>query len=132
MKDVFELAYRYVVPSIRSLLVQELIRKGMLEMEAAELLGLSRSAVSRYLKAERGSAIEIAQFEDILQPIRKLAEDITYKKLDEYEIQEEITKVAAYFMSKKYFCKFHKKIDSKIDITKCNICPTVFGNQTIY
>ncbi|MBO3757538.1 MAG: transcriptional regulator [Thermoproteota archaeon] len=129
MKDVFELTYRYVIPSIRGLLARELIRKGILESEAAEVLGLSRSAISRYLKAERGSAIRVAQFKDVLQLIEELAEDITYNKLGEYEVQEEINKIASYFMSKKYFCKFHSKIEPKIDTTRCRICPTVFSSK---
>lgn len=126
MKDVFELTYRYVVPSIRGMLTRELIKRGVLESRAAELLGLSRSAVSRYLNAERGSTIDMVQFKDVLRLIEKLAEDITYNEFDEYEVQEEITRIAAYFMSKKHFCKFHRKIDPKIDAARCRICPSVF------
>jgi len=129
LKDVFELAYRYVVPSVRSVLTRELIKRGMLERKAAELLGLSCSAVSRYSNAERGSTINVARFKDVLQLIEKLAEDMTHNELDEYEVQEEIARIAAYFMSKKYFCKFHSKIDSKIDIARCKICPTVFVSK---
>ncbi len=127
MEDVFELTRRYVVPSIRRVLAGKLVEKGMLRKEAAELLGLSRSAVSRYLNSERGVLIKIAGLEDVMSLVEKLAESIIREKIDEYRVQEEIAKIATYFMSKKYFCGTHKKINPKMDIVRCRICLKVFG-----
>ncbi|MEM2599699.1 MAG: transcriptional regulator [Thermoproteota archaeon] len=129
MEDVFELTYRYVVPSVRRVLAGKLVEKGMLRRKAAETLGLSRSAVSRYLNSERGMLITITGLKDMMNMIEKLAERITQEKIDEYMVQEEIAKIATYFMSKKYFCTTHKKINPKIDIVRCRICSKVFSKQ---
>ncbi|MBO3753639.1 MAG: helix-turn-helix domain-containing protein [Candidatus Brockarchaeota archaeon] len=124
---MFELTYRYVVPSVRRALAGKLVEKGMLRREAAELLGLSRSAVSRYLNSERGVLIKIAGLEDVMNLVEKLAENIIQEEMDEYRVQEEIAKIATYFMSKKYFCGTHKKINPTMDIVRCRICSSVFG-----
>lgn len=127
MEDVFELAYRYVVPSVRRILAIKLVEKNMYEKEAAEILGLSRSAISRYLNSERGMLVKITDFLDVINLIENLAENIISRKFDSYRIHEEIARIASYFMSKKYFCKTHGKINPTIDIVKCRICPKVFS-----
>ncbi|MBO3842302.1 MAG: helix-turn-helix domain-containing protein [Candidatus Brockarchaeota archaeon] len=124
---MFELTYRYVVPSVRRALAGKLVEKGIRRREAAELLGLSRSAVSRYLNSERGVLIKIAGLEDVMNLVEKLAENIIQGEIDEYRVQEEIAKIATYFMSKKYFCRTHKKINPTMDIVRCRICSSVFG-----
>lgn len=127
MEDVFELAYRYVVPSVRRILAGKLVEKGMLERDTAEILGLSRSAISRYLNSERGTLIKITDFEGVVNLIENLAENIVQRGLDSYKVQEEVAKITAYFMSEKYFCRTHKKINPGMDIVRCVICPKVFS-----
>ncbi|MCX8183431.1 MAG: transcriptional regulator [Crenarchaeota archaeon] len=129
MEDVFELTYRYVVPSVRRVLAGKLVEKGMFRKKAAEILGLSRSAVSRYLNSERGTLIKITEFKDVMRLVEKVAESIIQEKINEYKVQEEIAKIATYFMSKKYFCGTHKKINPKVDTVKCRICSKVFSKQ---
>ncbi len=129
MDDVFELAYRYVVPSIRNALARELVKKGMPRKNAAELLNLSRSAVSRYLSGERGVFVKTERFKDFQNMVEKLADDIIRKGMDEYTVQEEVSKVAAYFLHRKYFCAKHKRINPNIDVSKCSICKNVFSKQ---
>jgi len=129
MEDVFGLAYRYVAPSVRRVLADKLVEKGMSRKEAAEMLGLSRSAVTRYLKSERGVLAKITGFEDVTRRIEEVSERVLRGELDEYSVQEEVSKIAAYFMSKKYFCKTHKKMDPEIDIARCRVCSRVFGEN---
>ena len=127
MEDVFELAYRYVVPSIRNTLVRELVKKGIPRNSVASLLNLSRSAVSRYMSDERGMFIQMARFKDVHNMIEKLADEIIQRRNDEYMVQERISMIAAYFLSRKYFCVEHKKINPKLDAVKCKVCKNVFS-----
>jgi len=126
MKDVFELATRYIVPSIRRHLAKELVMRGMLRADAARILGLSRSAITRYIKSERGAGIRLTRFGDVTRMIEELATKIMANELDENQIQEKIAKITAYILSKKYFCAYHKKLDPEIDILHCSLCPTIF------
>lgn len=126
MKDVFELAARYLVPSVRRHLARKLVKMGMREAEAARMLGLSRSAITRYLRSERGVGIEFSKFGDVTRMIEELAAKVTANELDESKIQEKIMEITSYILSMKYFCAYHKKIDPRINILRCNICPTIF------
>jgi len=127
LEDVFELAYRYVVPSIRNALVRELVKKGIPRNSVASLLDLSRSAVSRYMSEERGVFIQMVRFKDVHNMIEKLADEIIQRRNDEYMVQERISMIAAYFLSRKYFCVEHKKINPKLDAVKCKVCKNVFS-----
>ncbi len=129
MEDVFELAYRYVVPSIRNALARELVKKGMSRKNTAKLLNLSRSAVSRYLDDERGVFVKTTRFKDVQHMVRKLADDIVRTGMDEYTVQEEVSRIATYFLSRKYFCAKHKEINPNIDIARCRICKNVFSKR---
>jgi predicted transcriptional regulator len=126
MDNVFELAYKYVVPSIRNALARELVKKGMSRKNAAELLNLSRSAVSRYLNDERGVFVKTTKFKDFQNMVKKLADKIVRMEMDEYTIQEEVSKMVVYFLSRKYFCTNHKKINPNINVSRCSICKNVF------
>jgi predicted transcriptional regulator len=130
MKDVFELATRYVAPSIRRHLARELVRRGMARADAARILNLSRSAITRYIKSERGAGIRLTRFSDVTQMIKELATKILKNELDKSQIQERIAEITAYILSKKYFCTYHKKLDPEIDILHCNLCPTIFINMS--
>lgn len=127
MEDVFELAYRYVVPSVRNALVRELVKRGASRNSVASLLNMSRSAVSRYMNDERGVFIEVARFKDVLNMVEKLADEIIREQSDEYIVQEKVSMIAAYFLSRKYFCMSHRRINPRINIVKCKVCKNVFS-----
>ena len=60
MKLPCEEALWYVLPQIRADLAREMIRNGSSQKEAAELLGLTPSAVSQYLHKKRGGKFKTA------------------------------------------------------------------------
>lgn len=126
MRDIFELAARYIVPSVRRHLARELVRRGMARSDAARILGLSRSAITRYMKSERGAGVRFTKFNDVTQMIEKLVIKIMEKEVDEGQIHEEVAEIIAYILSRKYFCTYHKKLDPKIDVSRCRLCPTIF------
>ncbi len=97
------------------------------EVEIAKKLKITPSAVSRYLKRERGVAIEITNFKDIDKELTILAKDIATQNLDFLTIEIRLLKISILAMSKKYLCEFHHKIHPSINPTKCKICPEVFS-----
>lgn len=129
MRDVFELAYRYVVPAFRGSLAKRLVEKGVSESKVATMLGLSRSAISRYVKAERGWIVKLANLEDAKRLIENLADEIVEENMDPTNVQERIIEATAYLMSRKLFCVFHKKIDPGIKVAECKICLTIFRSS---
>ncbi|MCS7132897.1 MAG: hypothetical protein NZ918_04185 [Aigarchaeota archaeon] len=130
MKDVFEIAYRYVMPAIRGLVVREIHKYGIRESIIANILGISRSAVTRYIMGERGGYINLVKFNEVIPMIRELSKNIIEKQLMPQEIHLMMFKIAAHLMSRKKLCGLHKRIDQSIDIVKCEICPTIFKEIT--
>jgi predicted transcriptional regulator len=125
---VFEFGYRYVIPSIKRRLIEKLIDMGMGRREVSKRLGLSVSAISRYLSMERGSTINIALFNDLDESIGRLALLIKDKIADPYIIQLAIYRIALYALSRKYMCEDHSKVDISVNPKTCSICPTLFDN----
>ncbi len=74
MKALCENITRYILPSVRSLIVTYLYKeKGLSQLEIANLLGISQSTVSRYINKERGlyakKLMEIPSFQEKLSEI---------------------------------------------------------------
>ncbi len=127
--NAFEVASRYVYPSLRRRLVEHLRERGLKQTEIAELLHITQSAVSRYLREERGMLIDVSSFQDIDGKIAELADRIIKKRPDEYEIHTELVKLSLEFLGKGYGCSFHAEIDPGIDPKECHVCIELFGES---
>lgn len=125
--SAFEVASRYVYPSLRRRLVEHLREKGLKQTEIARLLHITQSAVSRYLNMDRGALIDISQFPDIDAELRSFAEEIIEKKPGEYEIHRRLMEISVKMLGKGYVCSFHAKIDPEINPSECNVCLDLFG-----
>jgi len=125
--NAFEVASRYVYPSLRRRLVELLREKGLKQTEIAELLHLTQSAVSRYLNMDRGALIDVSKFEDIDESLRELADFILLSRPDEYTIHMKLVEIALKLLGKGYACSFHAKIDPEVNPSECRICISLFG-----
>ncbi|ASJ02883.1 transcriptional regulator [Thermococcus profundus] len=125
--NAFEVASRYIYPSIRRRLVEVLREKGLKQTEIAELLHITQSAVSRYLKMDRGALIDISAFPDVDREIAELAERILDERPGEYEIHSSLVKLSLEFLGKGYACTFHSQIDPEVNPVECRVCIELFG-----
>ncbi|EHR77402.1 transcriptional regulator [Thermococcus litoralis DSM 5473] len=125
--NAFEAVAKYVYPSLRRRLVEILREKGLSQIQIAGLLYITQSAVSRYLRMNRGALIEVEKFPDIDEKLKRLAEIIMKEKPDEYYIHGELVKIAVEMLGKGYVCSFHSKVDPGIDPKLCRICIETFG-----
>lgn len=74
--QICELIVKYILPSVRASLVRKLAENGMSQSEIADILGLSQSAVSRYIRMERGSRDDIVKDREISRFVDQLAGEI--------------------------------------------------------
>lgn len=128
MISVFELGYRYLLPSIKKMLAEELSRRGLSRVEVSKLLGISPSTVTRYVLGERGNILDLGIFRDVREEVSKLADKTSKKMLDRYGLNLEIAKIAIYVLARGYICRFHSELDLEVEFGKCNICKTLFIN----
>ena len=55
-----EVGVKTVLPAVKAIMARQIVEKhGLNEQQTAELLGLSQSAVSRYVGRERGNLLAI-------------------------------------------------------------------------
>ncbi|KPU62732.1 transcriptional regulator [Thermococcus sp. EP1] len=125
--NAFEAAAKYVYPSLRRRLVEILYKKGLTQVQVAELLHITQSAVSRYIKMNRGALVEVEKFKDIDEELMELADRILKERPNEYYIHSELVKIALKMLGKGYVCSFHSKVDPEVDPAMCNICLDIFG-----
>ncbi|NJE03225.1 transcriptional regulator [Thermococcus sp. MV11] len=125
--NAFEVASRYVYPSLRRRLVEILYENGLKQTEIAELLHITQSAVSRYLNMGRGALIDVSQFPDIDSELSRLAGRITEERPSEYEIHSELVRISLELLGKGYACSFHARIDPEVNPAECNVCLELFG-----
>ncbi|USS39885.1 ArsR family transcriptional regulator [Thermococcus aggregans] len=125
--NAFEVASRYVYPSLRRRLVELLYEKGLKQTKIAELLHITQSAVSRYLNMDRGALVDISKFPDIDTELRSFADEIIRKKPDEYCIHRRLIEISLKMIGKGYICSLHAKIDPEVNPSECGVCLELFG-----
>lgn len=124
MRSPFYVADRYLIPSLYRLLTIKLKERGLLEIEIAEMLGVSVAAVSRYLKSKRGSLLRVEEIEGTDELISRLADALING--DKLNLDEEVHWIASRLMADKKICGLHRELYSKLDPSSCNTCVRIF------
>ena len=87
MRPPCEVAVKDVLPTVRAMLVKELIERHHLnQVEVAKKLGITQPAVSQYRRMLRGAGRGSKIRKPIKKHIRKLADDIARGKLKQNQI----------------------------------------------
>ena len=125
--NLFELIYRYIYPAVRRRLAEILYYdEGLNQRQIAEILGVTQSAVSRYVDGYRGMLVDFKDYPEINNELRELAKKIVSNKIDKYIVQVEIAYIIFRSLARKRLCSLHLKVDPTIDYSKCSICPMLF------
>lgn len=123
-----EIAAKSVAPAIKALLATELVEKHNLKQEeAARLLGISQSAVSKYTRKVRGYTIKI----DEIKEIKPLINEMTNLLINEtYQRSYFLTffcQTCIEIRKKGLMCIFCAKTDPNIKAEECKFCLTTFS-----
>lgn len=118
-----ELASKSVIPALRALIVKRLVEDhGMTQQEAAQLLGVTQPAVSKYLHEKRGAAIRLIGIREIDQATTEIAEMVSSQKAKPIEVMSRIEAACEYVRRNRYMCDLHKKLEPGMDIDSCHVC----------
>ncbi|HDN75716.1 MAG TPA: transcriptional regulator [Acidilobales archaeon] len=124
---LFELLYRYIYPALRRRFAIVLYREfGLKQERIAKILGITQSAVSRYVDGRRGILVGFEDIPEVNEQLRTIARRVLSGELDEYGVQVELMRVIFKLLGERRLCIIHAKVDSSIDYTKCSICPNLF------
>ncbi|MCS7129007.1 MAG: hypothetical protein N3E36_05605 [Sulfolobales archaeon] len=126
VKSPFELAYRYVEPSVKRRLVLKLLERKIPPIEVSRKLNISPSLVTRYVKGDRGVYLELVKHRDVEEMIEALASDVLRNNMTKHDVQREVSKITMYVLSHKYVCNLHKVLERDVDLLQCSICASIF------
>ncbi|MDE1819725.1 MAG: hypothetical protein KGJ23_01895 [Euryarchaeota archaeon] len=120
-----ELAARAILPALRGLVARELVREHKFtHQKAADLLGLSRPAVTLYARGLRGRAIELRRRPDVLIMVRDMADGLASGEIDVRGLMTKLDSAATYVLRKGYACDLHAQVDPELKGSGCNLCMT--------
>jgi predicted transcriptional regulator len=112
-----------VIPAIKAVIAKELVETHSLkQIQVAEILGVSQSAVSKYTKQVRGHVIEIDNVKEIQPLINSMITLLTDGPPKRAEFLNLFCKTCITIRKKGLMCQFCQKTDPKIKTEECNFC----------
>jgi len=119
MKLPCEFIVRELLPAIRSEIVKLLVNKYKMKQEdAADILAIKQSTVSRYVTGMRGSDEKLpTRFPEIQRYIETTTEEISRKEFGKISIT--FCDLCLELRGTQEFCDFHKEFSH---ISDCKIC----------
>ena len=112
-----ELEVWYLIPAIRRELTKFFIKKHELtQKQVAEILGLTESAVSQYLKGKRAEELKFNASE--VKIIEKYADKIIK---DKKSVGKHLFSLSIKLRGTSSLCELHKEQDSSVN-KNCKIC----------
>jgi len=123
MKLPCEIAVKSVVPAIRALLAKELTEThGMKQIEAAHLLGITQTAISKYTHHVRGGTISIEEQKEVKIQIIKTATSLVNGNLDRTTFALQICATCKLIRKKRLMCELCKRANPTLNIEQCKLC----------
>jgi len=118
-----EIAVKSVIPAIKAALAKELVETHNLTQDrAAEILGVSQSAVSKYTRRIRGYVIEVNAIEGVQPLIRKMTTQLVDGNSRRADLLDLFCQTCREIRRKGLTCKFCHRADSKIKAEECDFC----------
>jgi predicted transcriptional regulator len=118
-----EVGVKTVLPAIRALMARVIVEKhGMKEKQAAEVLGLSQSAISRYVTKGRGNIIAIENVPEVQQLVDQMTTFLIYEPHKKSEILKLFCATCEIIRKKGLMCQFCRKKMHKKWAESCTFC----------
>jgi len=118
-----ETAVKSVLPAIRAYIAKELTQTHkMKQNDVASLLGITQTAVSKYVGNIRGQAIKIDQSKEIQSMIKTIATAVLSESISGSQLTLRLCEVCRTVRRNGFMCKLCKRSDPKLDIKTCLIC----------
>jgi len=118
-----EVAVKSLVPSLRSAIAKELTQTyGLKQKEVATLLGVTQTAVSKYMRQVRGIVIKIEEVEEVRPMINEIVVLLANGRIPRNELVRRLCKICEIIRRERLMCELCKRTDPSIDIQRCFVC----------
>ena len=120
-----EIAVKSVIPAIRAHIAKELVQTyRMKQTDVADVLGITQTAVSKYISNVRGQAIQIDHTEEIQSMMNDVASQITSEKISRSELVLKFCSICRAVRRNGLMCKLCEISNRELDVKHCIICKT--------
>ncbi len=119
-----EIGVKTVLPSVKAVMAREIVtNRGFNEQQTAELLGLSQSAVSRYVNKERGNMLlTLENSTEILALINQMVAVLIKEPNNKSEVLELFCQTCQAIRKKGLMCPHCQKEMPKAWAENCLFC----------
>ena len=118
-----EVGVKTVLPAVKAVMARQIVEKhGLNEQEAAKLLGLSQSAVSRYISKERGNTLAIEGSTEILALVDQMVASLIKQPDNREEILRLFCQTCTAIRAKGLMCPACQKEMPKEWAQNCLFC----------
>ena len=112
-----------VLPAVKAIMARQIVEKhGLNEQKTAELLGLSQSAVSRYIGRERGNLLKIEDSTEILALISQMVTSLIKEPDNKNEVLKLFCLTCQAIREKGLMCSNCQKEMPREWAEKCVFC----------
>lgn len=119
-----EVGVKTVLPAVKAIMARSIVEKhGLNEKETGDLLGLSQSAVSRYIARQRGSnLIAIEDTTEVLELIDQMVLSLLKQPQDKQQVLELFCKTCTTIREKGLMCPTCQREMPQHWAEKCFFC----------
>jgi len=118
-----EIAVKSVIPAIRAYVAKELTQTHkMKQNDVANVLGITQTAISKYVRDVRGRVIRIDQTEEIRTMMNEIASRVAGEKISGPQLTLRFCEVCKTVRRDGLMCGLCKRFDPTLDIRKCHVC----------
>jgi predicted transcriptional regulator len=119
-----EVGVKTVLPAIKAVMARSIVEKhGMKEQQAAEILGLSQSAISRYTTKDRGNIITIENVPEVQTLIDQMINLLLREKPNQTnEILELFCQTCKVIRAKGLMCQLCQQKMQETQLQTCVFC----------
>jgi predicted transcriptional regulator len=119
-----ELAVKSALPALRANIAKELLIKyDMRQKKVAELLGVTQTAISYYLRNKRGSlAQDSIQAVEVRSVVSEIAGLLVQRNVNRREVAAKFSQALLFIRSNRLLCNIHKQYEPHLDLNTCDVC----------
>ena len=118
-----EVGVKTVLPAVKAIMARSIVEKhGLNEKQTADLLGLSQSAVSRYISRERGNLLNIEGTTEVLALIDQMVTHLIKVPDNKREILKLFCQTCTTIREKGLMCPACQKEMPQAWAEKCLFC----------
>jgi uncharacterized protein len=118
-----EVGVKTVLPAVKAVMARTIVEKhGLREKQTAKLLGLSQSAVSRYVSRERGNLLAIENTAEVLTLIDQMVSYLIKEPDKKMEMMQLFCQICILVREKGLMCPLCQKEMAKNWAHTCLFC----------